>query len=188
MLVYNYSGLTGEFLGSTEARKSPLEPGVYLIPANATDLAPPALQEKQAAVFHEGSWHVVDDRRGEAWYQPDGTEITIVDLGDPAQSGLLADKSQIVPPAPTQHDYENAIQELIDTTAQARNYADGNSCASYAGDTIIAQWGAEGSAFKVWRSQIWAYVYLQLHLVQTGQRSQPTIEELLAELPPIVWP
>ena len=35
---YNFSGL---YVGTTIADESPLEPGIYLIPANCTETAPP---------------------------------------------------------------------------------------------------------------------------------------------------
>ncbi|MGA4187809.1 phage tail protein, partial [Ralstonia nicotianae] len=39
--VYHYDPTTGEYAGSSPADHSPLEPGVVLIPAHATDQAPP---------------------------------------------------------------------------------------------------------------------------------------------------
>ncbi|MDI6872581.1 MAG: tail fiber assembly protein [Bacillota bacterium] len=57
--VYHYSE-TGEYLGESEARESPLEPGVYLIPAHATDQAPPKPGPNQVPVFTNGAWTLVD--------------------------------------------------------------------------------------------------------------------------------
>ena len=104
------------------------------------------------------------------------------------QLALAMGPADYVAPALTQDDYKNAVQALVDNTAIARNYTDGNSCASYAGDTVVPQWGLEGAAFKAWRSTVWAYVFNQLYAVLNGQRPQPTVEELLAELPAMTWP
>lgn len=104
------------------------------------------------------------------------------------QLALSKGPSPYVAPALTEDDYKDAIQAHIDATAVARNYTDGNSCASYDGDTVVPQWAAEGAAFKAWRSTVWAYVYNQLYAVQNGQRTQPTIAELIAELPAMAWP
>jgi opacity protein-like surface antigen len=89
--------------------------------------------------------------------------------------------------SPSQTAYERAIQAHVDTTARGKLYADGVSCASYATSTV-AQWAAEAAAFVAWRDQVWAYAYNQLYAVAQGQRTQPTIAALIAELPAITWP
>lgn len=42
MNVYHYHPTTGEYVGQSEADPSPLEPGVFLVPAYATSVAPPS--------------------------------------------------------------------------------------------------------------------------------------------------
>ena len=66
--VYNYNPDTGEYLGPETAHESPLEPGVYLLPAHSTETAPPEAGEHQAAVYRNGAWLLTDDHRGEVWY------------------------------------------------------------------------------------------------------------------------
>lgn len=56
MLVYSYDPGTGACLGALEAHESPLEPGVFLVPANATTLAPPEAQLGLAPFFVNGAW------------------------------------------------------------------------------------------------------------------------------------
>lgn len=56
MIVHNYHFATGEYLGSSEADESPLEEGIFLIPAGATDIAPPAPQEGFVVRFAGGAW------------------------------------------------------------------------------------------------------------------------------------
>lgn len=91
------------------------------------------------------------------------------------------------PPAPTLDNYRSAIQSLVDEIAQSRSYDSGNSLASYAASTI-PQWSAEAQAFIAWRDQVWAYAYAELEKVEKLYRTQPTVEEFLAELPVIAWP
>ena len=50
----------GFFIGSVQADPSPLEPGVWLIPGGAVEIAPPALSEGQRAQWVDSKWTVVD--------------------------------------------------------------------------------------------------------------------------------
>jgi hypothetical protein len=56
MQIYNYDGLTGEYLGPGEADESPLEPDIFLDPANSTRIAPPAPAEDNIIVWKSGAW------------------------------------------------------------------------------------------------------------------------------------
>ena len=66
--VYNYDPDTEEYLGPESAHESPMEPGVYLIPAHATTIAPPEADDGHVPVFADGAWTLVEDHRGEVWY------------------------------------------------------------------------------------------------------------------------
>lgn len=90
-------------------------------------------------------------------------------------------------PPTTAAAYGRAIQAYVDATARAREYNDGVTCASYIASTIPG-WAADAAAFVSWRDLVWDYAYTQLRLVQAGQRAQPTVAELIAELPTISWP
>jgi len=83
--------------------------------------------------------------------------------------------------------YAAAIQALVDQTAQAKQFNDGVALASYKDSTIPA-WAAQSASFIAWRDAVWVYSNAELEKVQNGQRLQPTIAEILAELPPMVWP
>jgi hypothetical protein len=58
MNIYHYIADSGIFYAEGMADKSPLEPGVYLIPAYATTVAPPVVVEPEIAVFKDGAWSV----------------------------------------------------------------------------------------------------------------------------------
>lgn len=58
MNIYHYHPENGQFLGTSEADESPLEPGVFLVPAYATADAPPSVEEGHRAVWNNGSWSV----------------------------------------------------------------------------------------------------------------------------------
>lgn len=49
---------SGVFVGSVVADESPLEPGVWLIPAGCVEIAPPAVAEGQIARLSGGAWIV----------------------------------------------------------------------------------------------------------------------------------
>lgn len=88
---------------------------------------------------------------------------------------------------PSQQDYAQAVQSVIDEAARSRQFNDGVTLASYKDSTIPA-WAAQATTLIAWRDAVWAYAYAQLAAVQAGQRAQPTVAEILAELPAITWP
>lgn len=95
--------------------------------------------------------------------------------------------SAYVPPAPTQQDYAAAISWHFNATAQARGYDSEDRLVGYASSTNVT-WQQEALIFIAWRDAVWAYAYAELALVQSGARPQPTVAELVAELPAIQWP
>ena len=93
----------------------------------------------------------------------------------------------LVLPSPSADDYAAAIQRHVDATAKARGYADGVGLAGYSTSTVPT-WAAEAQTFIAWRDSVWIYAYTELAKVQGGQRTTPTVEALVAELPVVVWP
>lgn len=82
MKVHNYNADTGEYISTTEADESPLEPGVFLIPANATEIAPPVEKSGKVRVFSNGEWSHITDLRGTTYWLADGSEHTVTELGE----------------------------------------------------------------------------------------------------------
>jgi hypothetical protein len=54
--VYSYNPATGEYAGEDEAQPSPLQPGVFLIPAHATEATPPERKEGHFRKFNGKEW------------------------------------------------------------------------------------------------------------------------------------
>lgn len=82
MKIYTYDQHSGEFISSDEADKSPLEDGVYLVPAWATTIEPPEYGSRETCIFENGNWTVKPDWRGvELFKSSDGTPTTIKEIG-----------------------------------------------------------------------------------------------------------
>jgi hypothetical protein len=57
--VYNFDHASGVFVGASDARPDPMQPGQYLLPAFATwDAPPPFDRATQFARFVAGAWRV----------------------------------------------------------------------------------------------------------------------------------
>lgn len=124
----------------------------------------------------------------EALCDPDDKRVIVISDG----VFTLAEPSVPEPepqpePAPTQDDYTFAIQAVVDQSARAKNYTDGVSLASYDASTVPV-WATEAATFIAWRDAVWTYAYAEMAKVLGGQRQQPTVAELLSELPQIQWP
>lgn len=57
--VYSFHYATREYIGIEHADESPLEPGVWHIPANATEIEPPVAPDGKVAVFGTTEWLLV---------------------------------------------------------------------------------------------------------------------------------
>ncbi|KRE22563.1 hypothetical protein ASE66_25570 [Bosea sp. Root483D1] len=156
MLLYQ-TDVGGFFVGQVTADESPLEPGVFLIPAGCVAATPPVVEEGQSA----------------RW---DGVGWVVVEPAPPPE-----------PPPTTVDDYRFAIQSHLDATARQRNYDGALTCSSYVNSTNPG-WAIEALAFVTWRDAVWTYAYAEFGKVQSGEREQPSVAEILAELPTIVWP
>lgn len=69
--AYQYDN-AGLFTGTTTADESPLEPGVFLLPARCTFIAPPTdIQDSQWPRWNGASWNLIN--------KPVTTEISAAD-------------------------------------------------------------------------------------------------------------
>jgi hypothetical protein len=111
MKVYSYNTNTGEFLGSQDALESPLEHGVFLIPAGATEVQPPTPSIGSVAVFGDGEWTVLPDHRGETYWLADGSEHVVDFIGDLPENALS--EKPVIPPAPPTWDEVRAQRNAL---------------------------------------------------------------------------
>jgi hypothetical protein len=82
MNVYNYHPVTKEYISTSQADESPLEPGVFLIPGSATTVAPAAADAGFVMVFENDAWAPKEDYRGTAAYATaSGVESKVLELG-----------------------------------------------------------------------------------------------------------
>ncbi len=77
MKVFHYHQESRIYLGESVADLSPLEPGMWLVPASATEVPPPVPADGEVAVF-QGDWSLFPDQRG-VYYQ------TVEPLGAPVE-------------------------------------------------------------------------------------------------------
>ena len=82
MKIYNYHPEYKCFYSESFADESPLEPGVWLIPAHATTIEPPKCKANQIQIFDGTSWSVIVDKRG-TYYSTQTFEV--IDNKNPLQ-------------------------------------------------------------------------------------------------------
>lgn len=124
--------------------------------------------------------------------------IAAVDAAHAERDAIKAERDQLAEqlaaaqaaPAPepgSAEAYGAAVQAHLDDVAKAHGYNDALTCVSYHGSANPA-WAADAQCFMAWRDAVWLYAYTQLAAVQSNQREQPTVAELIAALPAITWP
>jgi hypothetical protein len=80
----------------------------------------------------------------------------------------------------------NQVQQLLDTTAQQKNYDNGVSLASYANSTIDS-FKQEALVFIEWRDTVWNTCYYYLDLFNKGEYEFTSVEDFIALLPTFTW-
>lgn len=95
-----------------------------------------------------------------------------------------------LPPQPTVEEilkgYEDAVQKYLDKTAQSKGYDNTYTCLSYLSSTDEI-WNREANAFNSWRDRVWRKCHEILNAFMAGEIAQPTVEELIEQLPVIDW-
>lgn len=97
MKIHHYDSVYNALTKITDARESPAEPGVYLIPANSTTVETTFADDGFARVFNIGTetWSTVEDHRSKTVYRKsDAAEIIVNWLGE-----IGPDYTELVPEA-----------------------------------------------------------------------------------------
>lgn len=150
----------GNYVGPMLADESPLEPGVFLIPAGCVETAPPSIPAGKMARWTGAAWILVN-RPGAA--------------------------PSPVPPSPVAV-FTAAIDAHVTAAAVAWSYNSAESLASYVASTV-PQWAAEATAFIAWRDTVWTQAVATMSAVQAGQAPMPeSPAAFIAGLPPLIRP
>lgn len=80
-----------------------------------------------------------------------------------------------------------SVQQRLDAFAATRGYDGVLSACTYS-TSLVPKFRAEGQYAVESRDRHWARCYEILGAVLAGQRAAPTIEEVMAEMPELVWP
>ena len=78
MKIYNYHPDYKYFYSESEADESPLEPGVFLIPAHATNVEVPICELTEIQIFNGTSWDIIEDNRG-IYYSTETQQVIVND-------------------------------------------------------------------------------------------------------------
>lgn len=93
-----------------------------------------------------------------------------------------------VPPAfDLQGAVVGAVQSRLDTFARTRDYDGILSACTYSSSTV-AKFAAEGAYCVQARDTHWSSCYQLMADVQAGRRAVPTVGDVLALMPALVWP
>ena len=116
MKIYIFDTKNGEFLYKSEAQIDPLASSkgetIYLMPPNATQIAPAEPKAGYANVFSDGKWEQIKDERGETYYDNDNNALTITELGQ--EKGLSKE--------PKIDERDEKLSELEAEIAECENY------------------------------------------------------------------
>lgn len=188
MNAYKYDK-TGEFLHEVQCQESPREPGKFLIPANATTVAPPEEQEGKARVWEGKKWAYINDNRGKTMYSVDDSRQTS------AMSNILGadvpDGWTLTPPPDAGNKYtfvdgqwvEQSVEELREQLGDTlwsnyktyqRTYVDPEDLTL--ANTCAAGGSAKGAAVQQWVLALWA----QYYTVKDQLAAAETLEALRA--------
>jgi hypothetical protein len=115
--VFSYHPESGEFTGETISDESPLEPGVWLMPAFSTDVTPPDFQQGMARVWNGQSWEfkTIEQKTSVGSVEEDKA-AAIIKQRNALLSGSdwtqLPDNDLTIPQISEWRDYRRALRDI----------------------------------------------------------------------------
>lgn len=82
---------------------------------------------------------------------------------------------------------EQGIEAWMNTVVAERHYNSIDTCIARYTDSSNPKYAQEAKAVKDWNTAIWDKCWDILAEVKAGTRPIPTLEEVIAELPVLVW-
>lgn len=145
MNIYHYNPADGQFLAASGARIDPVETqlrydetGVnelcFLLPANATSVAPPTPQQDHTAFFNGEGWDLVEDHRGKTIYNTATREAAVIN-----STGAIPAEFTLLPPLTNYDEWNgsawetNVAQALADAKADKKRVNNALAEAALAG-------------------------------------------------------
>jgi len=202
MQAYSYHPVTKIFSGEISCQKSPLEEGVYLLPANATVEEPPVSSKNEIAVFVDGAWSIVPDYRGKTIYhERDSRETDIIKV----LGAVLPDEwTMVSPPDNEKHyvmidgiwqeyqktsveilaEYDLAMENYLKTARIQRGYTT-REPSDYI-SSAVDLWRQDAIDWIAFRDAVLTYA-LNVENTVTAGGTLPTLEEFTDNMPQIVW-
>lgn len=120
MIAHHYCPVTGIYIGITEADESPLEPGVFLLPAFATFQNPPDAVEGKQIVWNGEGWEL--ENIPEPMPEPEPSPLTWDDIRATRNAKLAASDWTQLPDVPLS---EEQVMEWRTYRQQLRDIAIG---------------------------------------------------------------
>lgn len=164
MKVYNYNGDTKEYIGFSYAQENPKRPGEFLMPANATTVAPVDCSADETVIWNGTYWEVKKDYRGKDYFDENGVIHKITAIGE-------------VLPENCNWEYkekELTIEDMrqMNINILWRNYKNFQTTYVDAEDltlaTLCAQGGSDkGKAVQMWVMGLWQKYYQIKDLIES---------------------
>ena len=121
MKIYHYDFSTGAFAGTSEADPNPRRAGSFLIPAFATEVAPPSASEKRFACWNGSEWDLKDilepEPESELTKKPEKPKLTWEQIRTQRDGLLAASDWTDLPNSPVKNkgawlSYRRALRDL----------------------------------------------------------------------------